>query len=304
MSSFTLGNSPVQEGRIAIVTGANIGLGYETALGLAKKRAKVILACRDLQKAEMAKNNVLRIVPGAELEIIRLDLRDFSSVRAFAKIYQSKHDRLDILINNAGIMVPPFSKTKDGFESQMGVNYFGHFLLTKLLYSLLSTTQDSRVVSLSSNAHKGGKIDFDNLNSEKSYSRIGAYAQSKLACLMFAYELQRRLDAAGIPVISVAAHPGVSITNLGRHIPKWLFYPLLPIVSMITHSPENGALPSLYAALGQDVRGGDYFGPTGFKQMNGKPGKVSSTPASHDEEVAGRLWQMSEELTGGKFEMK
>lgn len=299
--SFNLAAAPSQQGKIAIVTGANIGLGYETVIGLAKKGAKVIMACRNIQKAETARKEILEKVPGAGLEILQLDLGDLSSVRAFAKAYTDKYDSLDLLINNAGIMIPPFSKTKDGFESQMGVNYFGHFLLTSLLFPLLNKTPESRVVTLSSIAHRNGKIQFDNLHAEQKYSKMGAYGQSKLACLMFAYELQRRIDASGSKVLSLAAHPGVSNTNLGQHMSKWLVAIAMPIFSFFIHSPENAALPTLYAALGTDVNGGEYFGPTGYNEMKGKPGKVQSKPHAHDKEVAKKLWAVSEELTGEKF---
>jgi len=301
--SFNLDTIGSQKGKIAIVTGANIGLGYETTIGLAKKEIKVIMACRNLEKAEVARQEILKQVPDAELEILKLDLNSLQSVRDFATAYTNKYDKLDILIENAGIMIPPFSKTEDGFESQMGVNYFSHFLLTNLLFPILKKTAGSRIVTLSSNAHKGGKIDFENLNAEKSYSKLGAYSQSKLACLMFAYELQRRIATANLDMIAVAAHPGVSMTNLGQHIPKVALILLKPLQPLFTHSVANAALPSLYAALGDDVNGGDYFGPTGYKEMKGKPGKVSSMPQSHDIEVAKRLWEESEKLTGKTFEV-
>ncbi len=302
--SFSLKKIPSQKGRIAIVTGANVGLGYETALAFARKEIKVIMACRNAQKAEKAKADILAQVPNAELEIIILDLNSLQSVRDFAKTYTEKYDRLDLLINNAGLMVPPLMRTEEGFESQFGVNHLGHFLLTNLLFPHIRKTEGSRVVSLSSNAHKRAEINFDDLNSEKSYSKIGAYSQSKLACLMFAYELQRRLDAAGSHVLSVAAHPGASDTDLARYISKLLYYALLPLFSLVTHSPEKGALPTIYAALGNDVDGGDYFGPQGFMEMKGEPGKVESKPQSHDKEVAKKLWEVSEKLTGEKFEIK
>ena len=299
--TFELDNVPVQRGKIAIVTGANIGLGYETTIGLAKKEIKVIMACRNLVKAEAAKEEILNKVPGAQLEVLKLDLNSLQSVRDFVEEFKAKYDHLDLLIENAGIMIPPFSKTDDGFESQMGVNYFGHFLLTNLLFPTLKNTKDARIVTLSSNAHKTGKIDFENLNAEKNYSKMGAYSQSKLACLMFAYELQRRIEAAGLNMIAVSAHPGVSMTNLGQFIPKVALFLLKPLEPIFTHSVANASLPTLYAALGEDVEGGDYFGPTGYKEMKGKPGKVTSMPQSHDKEVAKKLWDESEKLTGKEF---
>lgn len=299
--SFNINNAPSQKGKIAIVTGANIGLGFETTIGLAKKGAKVIMACRNLQKAEQAKKTIQEKVPDADLIIMELDLNSLQSVRDFAKSFSEKFNQLDLLIENAGIMIPPFSKTKDGFESQMGVNYFSHFLLTNLLFPLLNKTKNARIVTLSSKAHERGRIDFQNLNAEKSYSKMGAYSQSKLACLMFAYELQRRLEKAGSNVIAVSAHPGVSNTNLGQYIPKLLYNLFLPVTLLFLHSPENAALPSLMAAMDENVKGGDYFGPTGFNGMKGEPGKVKSLRHSYNEEVAKKLWEVSEELTQSKF---
>jgi len=300
MSAFDLNKIPSQKGRIAIVTGANIGLGYETTIGLAKKELTVIMACRNIEKATKAKSEILIKVPNAQLFVMELDLMSLKSVRAFAKSFIESQSRLDLLINNAGIMVPPFALTEDGFESQMGVNYFSHFLLTGLLLPLLEKTENSRIISLSSIAHKNAKIDFENLNSEKCYSKMEAYGQSKLACLMFSYELQRRLEKADSTILSVAAHPGVSNTNLGQNLPSWtkIIEPLF--IPLFTHSPENAALPSLYTAMG-DVKGGDYYGPTGFREMKGKPGKVNSNTISFDKEIAKKLWTVSENKTQINF---
>ena len=302
-NTFDLNTIPSQKGRLAIVTGANTGLGYQTALAFAKKDIKVILACRSQQKAMDATARILKIVPSAELVFIQLDLMDLASVRAFAASFLKDHQRLDLLINNAGIMIPPFQKTKDGFESQMGVNYFGHFVLTGLLIDVLNNTSNSRIVTLSSKAHESGVIDFENLNAEQSYSKFVAYSQSKLACLMFTQELDRRLRAAGKSTCSVAAHPGVSTTDLGRHISKFLYYLLMPIFVFFTHKPAKGALPSIMAALDEDVQGGDYFGPIGFREMKGPPAKVKAKPRAYDAEVAAKLWQVSEELTDLKFKI-
>ena len=212
--SFNLDNIPCQKGKIAIVTGANSGLGKEITIGLAKKEFKVIMACRNQSKAESAKAKILAKVNSADIEIIVLNLNSLKSVRNFSATFLGKYDRLDLLIENAGIMIPPLSKTEDGFESQMAVNYFSHFLLTKLLYPILNKTEGARIATTSSLAHERGRIDFDNLNAEKSYSKIGAYGQSKLACLLLAYELKRRIEKAGSNVIAVSSHPGVSKTNL------------------------------------------------------------------------------------------
>jgi len=301
MTSFIIEKIPSQKGRTAIVTGANTGLGYETALVLARKEMKVIMACKSLERAEKAKRRILSEVPEADLEIMIVDLSSLSSIRKFAKSFLLRYNQLDLLVNNAGIMIPPYSRTEDGFESQMGVNFFGHFLLTGLLFDAITKTPGSRIIALASNAHKKGNINFDDLHWEKNYSPMGAYRQSKLACLMFAYELQRRLENAGHPTISVAAHPGLSITDILRKVPKWLLYISQPITNLFTHSPANAALPVLYAALGQDVKGGDYYGPQGKSEWTGKPGRVISTPLSHDKEIARQLWEVSERLTGVKY---
>lgn len=300
-SKFDIDKITSQKGRLAIVTGANTGLGFETALHLARKEMKVIMACRNMVKAEKAKHHILRKLPNADLEIMKIDLSHLKSVRDFAVDFLAKHNRLDVLINNAGIMVPPYIKTEDGFESQMASNYFGHFLLTGLLLNTIIKTPNSRIVPVASIAHKKGKINFENLNFEKKYSPTAAYRQSKLACLMFSYELQRRLEKAGLKTLSVAAHPGVSITDIGRNVPKWMYNIALPFMPLVTHTPDKGALPIVYAALGADVNGGDYFGPKGFLEMFGSTGKADSTPLSLNKETAKRLWDISEELTGIKY---
>ena len=299
--SFNLENIPSQKGKIAIVTGANSGLGKEITIGLAQKEIKVIMACRNQSKAESAKAEVISKVNSADIEIMILDLNSLNSVRNFATAFGEKYNRLDLLIENAGIMIPPLSITEDGFESQMGVNYFSHFLLTNLLYPLLNNTEGARIATTSSLAHEKGRIDFDNLNAEKSYSKIGAYGQSKLACLLFAYELKRRLEKAGSNVIAVSSHPGVSKTNLFTNIPTLAQILMAPFLPIFTHLPKYAALPTLYAALGPDVKSGDYFGPTGFNGMKGKPGKVKSKPHSYDEKTASELWDISEKLIGEKF---
>jgi len=300
MTKFSIENIPSQKGRIAVVTGANIGLGYETTLALASKECKVIMACRNAKKAEKAKADILQQIPNADIEIMKLDLNSLQSVRNFAKAFSEKHNRLDLLINNAGLMIPPLMRTEDGFESQFGVNYLGHFLLTNLLFPIIKKSKNARIVSLSSNAHKQGEIHFDDLNSEKSYSKMKAYNQSKVACLIFAYELQRRLNAAKSSVISVAAHPGVSETNLGQFIAK-PFMILAPLLRPLFHAPKEAAKPTLLAALGENVVGGEYFGPQGFSGMKGEPGRARSTGYSKKQDVAKRLWEVSEKLTGEEF---
>jgi len=299
--SFTIENIPDQTGRNFIVTGANAGLGYETALALAKKNATVILACRSESRAQGAKEKILKAVPQANLHIQLIDLTDLESVKRFAGNFQSNFDKLDVLINNAGVMVPPYIQTKDGFELQMGANYFGHFLLTGLLMDILKQTENSRIVTLSSLAHLQGTINFEDLHWEKSYSKLKAYQQSKLACLIFTLELQRRLEAAKAGPISVAAHPGVSPTELVRYVPNLMVYLLTPMFLLISHKPAKGALPTLMAAVQNGVQGGDYYGPTGYNEMKGKPGTAKIASHAKDEEIAQRLWAISEDLTGFSY---
>lgn len=301
MSTFNLNKISSQKGRIAIVTGANIGLGYETALGLAHKEMKVILACRNLTKAEKAKADILREVPEADLAIIQLDLSKLSSVREFAATFLAQYNRLDLLINNAGIMMPPFSLTEDGFESQIGTNYLGHFLLTGLLLDTLINTADSRVVTLSSLAHVNGEIQFDDFHFQQDYSASKAYGQSKLACLMFAIELDRRLKKAGLSTISVSAHPGISKTNLMTSSPRWMQIIGSILGPFMLQSAKAGAEPTLYAALGGDIEGKDYTGPDGKGERRGKATKVPPRPHAFDADVAARLWTLSEELTGMNY---
>ena len=287
----------MKKGRIAIITGANIGLGYETALALAEKGCTVVLACRNIEKAEAAKTAIVAQHTGAAVECMRLDLSSLKSVRAFAAAFAKRHKKLDLLINNAGIMMPPYTLREDGFESQLAANHVGHFALTGLLLPLLVKTPRARVVSLSSLAHKWGGIRFDDMNFKNGYSERAAYGQSKLACLMFAFDLQRRLARANCTTLAVAAHPGVSSTNLFQHLPK-IARLFSPLVTIVFQSAKDGALPTLYAALGEDINGGDYCGPQSMQQMRGAPVKVRSNRASRDEVAAARLWSMSEAMTG------
>lgn len=284
---------PAQHGRVAVVTGANSGIGYETALALAQKGARVILACRNSEKAEAAKASIAAAHPTAELVTMALDLSSLQAVRQFAAQLQSRHKKLDLLINNAGIMMPPFALTQDGFENQFATNYLGHFALTGLLLPLLTSTPGSRVVTLSSLAFKWAQIRFDDLQARQGYSRRTAYGQSKRACLVFAYELQRRLAASKCPTLSVAAHPGLAKTNLDQYFPALI----RPLGSLFLQPASQGALPTLYAALAEGLTGGEFIGPAGFRQMRGYPIQVDSDVEAKDEQVAQRLWQVSEELT-------
>lgn len=301
--SFSLENIPSQKGKVTIVTGANTGLGFETAKGLASKGAKVIMACRNEAKANQAIADIQKEVADADLEFIQLDLNSLKSVRAFADAFNSKYGRLNVLVNNAGLMIPPLMRTEEGFESQFGVNHLGHFLLTNLLFEKLNNTNESRVVSLSSIAHKNGRMQFDDPNWEKSYSRGQAYGQSKVACLIFAYELQRRINDAGSSVKSVAAHPGVSATELLRYVPKVVSILATPLIPLVTHPPKEATMPTLMAALDENVVGGDYYGPQGFNEMKGEPGKALSTGYSKKRDIGEKLWTLSEELTGQEFKI-
>ncbi len=297
MPKFIIEKMPRQDGKIAIVTGANSGVGYHTTVGLAERGAHVVMACRNLEKAAVAKTKIASAVPGASLEIIELDTSRLASVRVFAKAFQDKHQRLDLLINNAGIMATPQEYTEDGFEKQLATNYLGHFLLTSLLMPQLEAAPAARVVTLSSIAHKRARINFDDLQSRQKYDRWEAYGQTKLACLMFAYELDRRLKARGSSVISLASHPGVSNTNLGSGLP-WYYKPIMPLFSVMGHSPAKAAEPSLMAALHPNMRGGEYIGPTGTREMAGNPWMVQSAPAARDEVGAARLWAVTAEEVG------
>lgn len=290
-----------QHGRLAIVTGANTGLGYETALALAGLGVHTILACRSQEKAEAARQRILTYHPGAEVEVRLIDTGRMASVRRFAEDFQRDHGRLDLLINNAGIMVTPHTVTEDGFEGQLAVNYLGHFLLTGLLLPVMAATPGARVVSLYSLAHRWGGIQFEDFLFAKKYDAGKAYYQSKMACLMFALELDRRLKAAGCGVVSLAAHPGVSQSDLGRYLPAPLRWVMALVGPLLLQPADRGALPTLYAALGSDLRGGETIGPSGRGQRRGPPAQVDVEPDAHDQSQRDRLWAMTEELLGFSF---
>ncbi len=285
-------------GKHVIVTGANSGIGLETARAMAEKGARVVMACRNLEKGTGAAESIRTRNPEVDLEVMELDLSDLASVKTFVESYTGRYDALDFLINNAGVMmIPERQETADGFEMQFGTNHLGHFALTGLLFDLLRNTPGARVVTVSSMGHRFGKIDFDNLNAEQSYSPMSVYAVSKLANLLFTYELQRRLEKAGIRMDATAAHPGWTGTNLQRHASTLRF-----MNRFASQKPPMGALPTLYAALSDSMKGGDYAGPRGLMEQRGYPKKVKSNDASHDEDVARKLWEVSEELTGVSFD--
>jgi NAD(P)-dependent dehydrogenase (short-subunit alcohol dehydrogenase family) len=289
---------PDQAGRLAIVTGANSGIGYETARALAKAGATVVLACRSDEKGKEAASRILAEHPQARLIVKTLDLSSLASVRAFAAAIRREHQRLDLLINNAGVMMPPErTLTEDGFELQFGINHLGHFALTALLLDLVLETEGSRVVTVSSSAHRWGEIDLDDLNWERrTYQRMPSYGQSKLANLLFTFELQRRLEQAWSATAALAAHPGWTGTNLQRH--SGAFRRLNPVFSM---KPWQGALPTLYAATAPNAQGGEYYGPDGLMEIRGYPTRVATSDAALDVEAAERLWRVSEELTGVRY---
>lgn len=299
---FNLKNIPSQKGRIAIVTGANNGIGFETTLAMAKYGFKVIMACRNMSKAEKAKTEILQQVPNADLDILSLDLSDLESVRSFAKEFKEKYTKLDVLINNAGILVYSGKKSNTGVELQFATNHLGHFLLTSLLMELIPDDHASRVVALSSLAHKGAKIHFDDLNCEKDDDPDAAYGQSKLANLMFADELDRRLKASGKKIKALAVHPGGSDSGLFDEMSRLKYYFFKILSPFILNSSSSAARPSIFAALSSEVRGGEYFGPQGFNEFKGRVGVAKRSDYSKREDVASRLWKLSEEMTGQSFD--
>ena len=300
---WTADRIPDQSGRTAVVTGANSGLGLVTARELARKGAAVVLACRNLEKGEAARKEVEANAPGAQLELEELDLASLDSVREFAERFKAGHQGLDLLINNAGVMATPRRSTADGFELQFGTNHLGHFALTGLLIGEMEGREDARVVTLSSNAHKLGRIAFDNLGGDRRYFRWRAYGQSKLANLLFALELDRRLRAAGSTVKSLAAHPGYAATNLQFAGPPAVDAAVMKLGNaLFAQDDEMGALPTLYAATEPGLDSGTFCGPDGFLEQRGHPKPVSPSGAARDEQVARRLWEVSEEMTGVRFE--
>jgi NAD(P)-dependent dehydrogenase (short-subunit alcohol dehydrogenase family) len=297
MAKWTTEDIPDQSGRVAVITGANTGLGYETALALADHGAHVVLAVRNLDKGKDAAARITSRSPQADVAVHELDLTSLASVRAAAEQLRSAYDRIDLLINNAGVMWTPKSTTSDGFELQFGTNHLGHFAFTGLLLDRLLPVAGSRVVTVSSLGHRiRAGIHFDDLQWDRSYGRVAAYGQAKLANLLFTYELQRRLAPQGT-TIATAAHPGGSRTELTRHLPP-LLARIAPVIEPLFQGPDMGALPTLRAATDPGVLGGQYYGPDGFGEQRGYPKIVSSSDKSHDVDVQRRLWTVSEELTG------
>ena len=301
---WTIDEVPDQSGRTAVVTGANVGIGREAARVLASRGATVILACRNAAKGEAAADWIAAAsaTERRKLRVVRLDLASLASVRTAADEIRASCPRLDLLINNGGVMTIPFARSDDGFELTFATNHLGHFALTGLLLEQLLATPGSRVVTVSSVAHRRGHVDFEALQSEQVYEPGRAYDQSKLANLLFAYELQHRLHAADKETISLAAHPGIARTDLYRTSSRWermLLSPALrPLTFWLAQNAAAGALPVLRAALDSGADGGEYYGPAGWGEYTGRPERVDSSPSSHDGAAQRRLWQVSEQLTG------
>jgi NAD(P)-dependent dehydrogenase (short-subunit alcohol dehydrogenase family) len=297
MGDWTAADIPDQTGRVVVITGANTGLGYETAAALAEHGAHVVLAVRNLDKGKDAAARIAAQSPHADVELQELDLTSLASIRSAAEQLRSAHDRIDVLINNAGVMWTPKSITSDGFELQFGTNHLGHFAFTGLLLDRLLPVAGSRVVTVSSFGHRiRAGIHFDDLQWERSYSRVGAYGQAKLANLLFTYELQRRLAPQGT-TIAAAAHPGGSRTQLYRNAPVLVRRVFNAVELLVAQDAVTGALSILRAATDPGVMGGQYFGPGGFGELQGHPKIVASSGKSHDLDVQRRLWAVSEELT-------
>ena len=298
---WTADDIPDLSGKTIVVTGGNSGIGYEAALALARKRAEVILACRDLGKARTAAAQIAASA-GAKVDVMELDLSNLASVRGFSDAFHLKHQALDVLCNNAGVMAIPYRQTADGFEMQFGTNHLGHFALTGLLLDRLLATEGARVVNVSSGAHRMGKIRFDDLQWKNGYRKWSAYGQSKLANLLFTLELQRKVNAAGRKLLAVACHPGYAATNLQAAGPRMQGSSMLESLfsvgnSLLAQSAAMGALPTEYAAVAPDVHGNDYIGPDGIGELWGTPEHVGRSAAAQDGAVASRLWEVSEQLT-------
>jgi NAD(P)-dependent dehydrogenase (short-subunit alcohol dehydrogenase family) len=295
LEAWTSKNLKNQKNKTVLVTGANSGIGYFAALALVKAGANVLIAGRNPEKLDKAVSDIREVATEGRVEAIIVDLSSLDSIRKFADEFLRRHVSLDILINNAGIMMPPESYTEDGFELQFGVNFVGPFALTGLLYNRLARTPGSRVVTISSIAHRGAYIDFDNLKLEKTYDPRREYYQSKLANIIFALELGRRIESKGDGILSVACHPGFTKTNLQRHLDPAI------LEKMVFMEAWQGSLPTIVAAIGEDVKQGDYYGPDGPEEMGGFPALGVIDNAALDIDVAARLWEMGQEATGVVF---
>lgn len=297
---WTAGDIPDLTGRVVVVTGGNSGIGFGAVKEFARHGAETVLACRSPERGQAAVEELRAEFPGAKAELLALDLSSLASIERFATEFAERYPRLDVLANNAGIMGGPYAKTEDGFERQVGTNHLGHFALTGRLLQTLLATPGARVVNVSSLGHKRGEVDFDNLFYEEGgYGGWAAYFRTKLLNLLFTYELQRRFERAGVAAHSLAAHPGFSATNLGHVIAgRWHARLVFRLGNALMQSAEMGALPTLRAATDPEATGGQYFGPGRLSETTGHPVLVSSSEAARNEADAGRLWEMSEELTG------
>jgi NAD(P)-dependent dehydrogenase (short-subunit alcohol dehydrogenase family) len=303
MRKWTATDIPQQNGRTAVITGANTGLGYETAAVLAAKGARVVLAVRNVEKGTDALRRIQQSIPGARVELQILDLSSLESVRAAARSLAANHDSIDLLINNAGVVLTPRSSTRDGFDMQFGTNHLGHFAFTGLLLDCVLAAPKSRIITVGSLGHRLARgIRFDDPQWQRKYSRLGAYGQSKLANLMFTYELQRRLQST--PTIAVAAHPGGSNTEFSRNSPTPVRQIFTMMGPLLAQEAAMGALPTLRAATDPGVLGGQYYGPDGLGGHRGHPRVIASSKASYDVDAQQRLWAMSEELTGVVYPAK
>lgn len=305
---WNLSDMPDLSGKVVIITGGNSGLGYESAKALSQNSAEVIICARTNEKGELAKQNILNHNPNAKLKAMVLDLMDTSSIYKFVEDFKAEYDRLDILMNNAGIMMTPYKLNPDGYESQMTTNYLGHFLLTILLSDLLKSTPGSRVINVSSLAHSYGNIDFSDLffKNRKKYRPAKAYGRSKLANLLFNLQLQKLFESKNFDTIAVAAHPGASHTNLGNHlVGKFLYRLLWPVVKIATQTPLKGAFSQLRAATDPEVKGGEFYGPKGIMQLSGAPGLVKAKKHAYDFETAEKLWNETLKISdiNPKFEL-
>lgn len=307
MGKWTAADMPRLDGKVAIVTGATSGIGLETAMALAAAGAETVLGCRDAGRAQQAVAAIKTRVRNAQVRNIRLDVSDQSSIRAFVAAFAAEYSRLDILCNNAGAMGLPYGKTRDGFETIFGTNCLGPFALTGLLLDKIRQTPGARVVTIGSLTHRNASLDLDDLLwTRRSYSKSAAYAQSKLANMSYAFELDRRLKNAGIAACGIAAHPGYAATNIvfGGSVPVTgkLWNAMAGMGNtLFAQSAEMGALPTLYAATAADLKGGEYIGPDGFMQLKGHPVSVSFSAAARDRGLAARLWQVSEQLSGVRY---
>jgi NAD(P)-dependent dehydrogenase (short-subunit alcohol dehydrogenase family) len=301
MANWTKNNIPDLDGKVFIITGANSGLGYECSLALAEKGATIIMACRNLERGQHSLEAIKSTVPSAKLDLMELDLASLQSIHSFVNTFKGKYDRLDVLINNGGLVLAPRTLTKDGFEAQFGVNHLGHFALTGLLLDVLLKTPASRVVTIGSRMHTSGKIEWDDLMSEHSYNATSAYKQSKLANLLFTFELDRRLRAKQSTTIAIAAHPGLAVTNWPeKNLKGFQKIVMKAMNAIVSQSAATGALSPLYAAVDGEAKPGRYYGPE--RDTRGYPVETQAADAAYNEADAKRLWELSEKLTSVQYE--